>query len=162
MICRLTNAAEIEQGIREAAEERALRLFPQPAMTELSVLSGWADEDVSAVLARDGQPARVIYRLSGLDRLALDWLYVCAFADEMQSMCEDAEDKRIDALAAAVLCRHCSHPFLHTDHSRDVLALAQGREPVEPDHIFICPHGEDVVTPRDCVTDHPDAHGPSH
>lgn len=75
-------------------------------MSELTpLLQGWAVEDVGRVLRADARPKGVGDVLTALDRVALLWLYVAAFADEMQSRCEDEEEKRINTLAQSVLCR---------------------------------------------------------
>ncbi|HEX8851212.1 MAG TPA: hypothetical protein VF761_16925 [Gemmatimonadaceae bacterium] len=159
MIARILNTSEVETGIREAAEARASRYYPQPLMSELApLLQTWALDDVGRVLHADARPKGVGDELTALDRVALLWLYVAAFADEMQSRCEDEEDKRISVLAQAILCRHCSQPFLHVNHGADLHALAEGLEPTGHDHVFYCPHGEEVITPRDCITDHNTPH----
>lgn len=154
MIGRIANTAEVEQGIREAAAARADRLFPQPTMNEMALLESWAHADVGNVITKDARPKGIGENLSSLDRVALHWLYVCSFADAMQSRCEDEEERRVETLAAAVLCRQCAQPFLHANHGFNAAperwtttatailhtgeAIARG----EADHPFTCPHGE--------------------
>jgi hypothetical protein len=165
MTGRITNTGSVETAIREIAQERAASLFPQATMNEMGVLEQWAHEGVERVLATVAQPIGVSKTLSALDRVALNWLYVAAFSDEMQSRCEDEEEKRIDVLAAGVLCMHCAQPFLHANHgyhgqelasvtSRAVLDAAAAFDRGEADHTFACPHGDELLSPRDCITDH--------
>jgi len=173
MIGRIANIKEVEQGIREAAEARANRLYPQPTMNELHVLESWAIEDVTRVVNADARPRGVLASLSALDRVGLLWLHVAAFADQIRARCEDEEEKRIATLAAAVLCRHCAHPFLHPNHGYyggdtstvTAFAIIQADDAMargDEDHPFVCPHGDELLTPEDCITDHPDAHSANH
>ncbi len=155
MIHRLTNRDEVEQLIKEAARDRARKTRPD------GNCGAELEADIAVVLARDAEPKGISAKLSPLDFAALHWLYVAAFAEEMESVCTDMHDDHIKTMAAAVLCRYCAQPFLHVNHG-DPDALKRGLEPEVRDHPFTCQHGEEVIDPRDCITDHPEAHDANH
>lgn len=165
MIARISNRDEVEQGLREAAELRAKKLIPAPTLNETREIQAWAIEDVATLLAIEARPAGVDEKLAVFDRTMLHWLYIAAFADAMQDRCDIEETRRIDTLAAAVLCRRCAQPFLHANHGYDgkrMISIVEAQEEGTADHVFVCPHGEEVTVPDDCVTEHPGAHSADH
>ncbi len=139
---KITNAAEVETGIREAAAKRV----EATQATEVS------DETVNVavveVVTRDARwTAKSIpsaFRMRPADQNRLAWIFVEAYAAAMIERLATEAEEQLDAEAEAVKCMTCGKSFVEGEHFD-----------LEPEsHPFTCPHGHEVTLPEDCLTDH--------
>jgi len=168
MIYRIVNLAEVEQGIREAAEERALRGIL------VSMLSAHGSNVAREVVERDAEiapnpnrspspphPLRhgMFARYRPAVRNPVKWQLLPPFERDRLSLLATSHlaralsaergrmlDNFIEGRAEALTCHTCGENSAAVVHQLFS----------ETDHEFVCPHGVACAVATDCIMDHPD------